>query len=90
MIRIVCVFTVCVYDLLAILGKDSWGEICCVAAPRVLLFTPVLLLIVHRLAETSEQINVSVSKECNYSSSSCVTNVCNTVYCTHTHMQSLI
>lgn len=44
-------------DLLAILGKDSWGEIGCVAAPRVLLFTPVLLLIVHRLTDTSGHMN---------------------------------
>lgn len=47
----------CVCDVLAILGEDSWGEIGCVAAPRVLLFTPVLLLIVHRLRHTSGHTN---------------------------------
>lgn len=44
----------CVRDILAKLGEDSWGEIGCVAAPRVFLFTPVLFLIVHRLTDTSE------------------------------------
>lgn len=34
------------------LCHDSWGEIGCVAAPRVLLLTPVLFLIVYWLAGT--------------------------------------
>lgn len=51
----VCV-CVGIHHLPAILGKDSWGEIGSVAATRVLLFTPVLLLIVHRLTDTSEHM----------------------------------
>lgn len=54
-------FFVCVHmrerDSPAKLSKDSWGEIGCVAASRVLLFTPVLLLIVHRLQETSRHMS---------------------------------
>lgn len=51
-----CVYT-CERDSPAKLSKDSWGEIGCVAASRVLLFTPVLLLIVHRLQETSRHMS---------------------------------
>lgn len=48
---------VCVYMcyLPAKLGKNSWGEIGGVAATRVLLLTPVLLLIVHRLNNTKNK-----------------------------------
>ena len=40
-------------DLPAKLGQDSWGEVGCVAASRVLLLTPVLLLVVHWLKDTN-------------------------------------
>lgn len=45
-------------DLLAKLGKDSRGKIRCVAAARVLLLTPVLFLIVHRLTDINRWVSV--------------------------------
>lgn len=40
------------FTLPSILSHDPRGKVGCVAAPRVLLFTPVLLFIMHRLKGT--------------------------------------
>lgn len=53
--RYLCMCWSCLCYLLAKLGENSWGEIGGVAATRVLLLTPVLLLIVHRLNNTTDK-----------------------------------
>ncbi len=74
---------VCVCNVPAILGKDSWWEIGCVAASGVLFFTPVLLLVVHRLTDTNGHMmgltcDVISLKLCD-----------NAFVCFQTHMQRL-